>query len=57
MKKIFNKILDYIIKKHNEKVTEKIENIKFLEEICTENGTLNLNKYFKLIDMIKNKYK
>ena len=57
LKTMKEKIINYILKKHNEKITKKINNIKFLEGLCTENGTLNLNKYYRLIKMIKRKYK
>lgn len=50
-------IKKWLIKIHNQKVTRKLENYNFLVNLCIEDRTLNLDKYLKLMKMIKKKYK
>lgn len=56
MKKLFWKVLSKLVDRHNERVAREIEDSKFLESLCTSNGTLNLNDYSKLLGMVKKKY-
>ena len=57
MKKIYWKIISKIIDRHNRKLTIKIDNEKFIQELCIVNHELDLDKYFKLIKMLKKRYK
>ena len=57
MKKIYWKIISKIIDRHNRKLTIKIDNEKFIQELCTVNRELDLDKYSKLIKMLKKRYK
>ena len=57
MKKIYWKIISKIIDRYNHKLTIKIDNEKFIQELCTVNRELDLDKYFKLIKMLKKRYK
>ena len=57
MKKIYWKIILKIIDRHNRKLTIKIDNEKFIQELCTVNRELDLDKYSKLIKMLKKRYK
>ena len=52
-----NKIINYFIERHNKKIEKEINNYKFLESLCLEGQTLNLDKYNRLMKMIKRKYK
>ena len=53
MRKLLNKIIDI----HNAKVNKEIDNYKFLKSLCISNGVLDLNKYTRLLKMVKKKYK
>ena len=57
MKKIYWKIISKIIDRHNRKLTINIDNEKFIQELCTVNRELDLDKYSKLIKMLKKRYK
>lgn len=57
MKKVYWKIISKIIDRYNHKLTIKIDNEKFIQELCTVNRELDLDKYFKLIKMLKKRYK
>lgn len=57
MKKVYWKIIAKIIDRHNRKLTIKIDNEKFIQELCTVNRELDLDKYSKLIKMLKKRYK
>lgn len=46
-----------LIKIHNQRLAKKMENYNFLVGLCTENRILDLDKYLKLMKMIKKKYK
>ena len=53
MKKIIKKIKNYC-----DKVTNKEwEDYVFLRELCTKNYQLDLDKYDKLMSMVKRKYR
>ena len=52
-----NKIINCLIKRHNKKVEKEWDNYCFLVGLCLEKETLNLNKYNKLMKMIKKKYR
>lgn len=52
-----NNIRKWLIKKYNQRVDKKIENYNFLVGLCIENKTLDVDKYSKLMKMIKKKYK
>ena len=51
------KILYKIIKINNKRIEKQKDNDKFLRSLCTSNNTLDINKYIRLISMVKNKYK
>lgn len=57
MKKLLYKISYKLIDIHNRKVEKEIDNYKFLQSLCISNYTLDLNKYSRLIKMIKKRYK
>lgn len=57
MKKVINKIIDYLIQKDNEKFYKRWNDYCFLQELCTTNGTLDIDKYDRLLSMVKRKYK
>ena len=57
MKKLFYKISYKLIDIHNRKVEKEIDNYKFLQGLCISNNTLDLNKYSRLMKMIKKRYK
>lgn len=57
MKKIINKIVDYLIQKNNKKISKQWDDYCFLQELCITNGTLDINKYDRLLSMVKRKYK
>ncbi len=46
-----------LIKIHNQRMARKMENYKFLVNLCTEDRTLDLDKYLKLMKIVKKKYK
>ena len=57
MKKLLYKISYKLIDIHNKKVEKEINNYKFLQGLCISNNTLDLNKYSRLMKMIKKRYK
>lgn len=57
MKRVYWKIISKIIDRHNRKLTIKIDNEKFIRELCTVNHELDLNKYLRLTKMLKKRYK
>lgn len=57
MKKIYWKIISKIINRHNRKLTIKIDDEKFIQELCTVNRELDLDKYSRLTKMLKKRYK
>ena len=57
MKKLLYKISYKLIDIHNRKVEKEIDNYKFLQSLCISNSTLDLNKYSRLMKMIKKRYK
>lgn len=57
MKKVYWKIISKIIDRHNHKLTIKIDNEKFIQELCTVNRELDLDKYSRLTKMLKKRYK
>ena len=52
-----NNIRKWLIERHNQRIDRKIENYNFLVGLYIENKTLDINKYSKLMKMIKKKYK
>lgn len=60
-KKILNwldkKVVVPYLKWNNKKLFQQWEDRKFLESIFVENGVLDLDKYLRLMKMIKRKYK
>lgn len=60
-KKILNwldkKVVVPYLKWNNKKLFQQWEDRKFLESIFIENGVLDLDKYLRLMKMIKRKYK
>ena len=57
MKKLLYKIACKLIDINNRKIEKQIDNDKFLQSLCISNSTLDLNKYSKLMKMIKKRYK
>lgn len=57
MKKLLYKISYKLININNRKVEKEIDNYKFLQGLCISNNTLDLNKYSRLMKMIKKRYK
>ena len=57
MRKLLYKIRYKLIDIHNKKVEKEIDNYKFLQSLCISNNTLDLNKYSRLMKMIKKRYK
>lgn len=57
MKKLLYKISYKLIDIHNKKVEKEINNYKFLQGLYISNSTLDLNKYSRLMKMIKKRYK
>lgn len=57
MKKLLYKIKNKIININNRKVEKQMNDYIFLRDLCTINNTLDLNKYLRLMKMIKRKYK
>ena len=57
MKYLFYKIRYKLIDLNNKKVDAKMDNYYFLKDLCKSNGVLDLNKYSRLLKMIKRKYK
>lgn len=57
MKKWYQKFVCYLIDKNNERMNIRANDRKFLESLCIVNNTLDLNKYLRLMKMVKNKYK
>lgn len=51
------KIFTPLLKRHNAKLWQQWEDRNFLESLCIENRTLDLDKYLKLMSMVKRKYK
>jgi hypothetical protein len=57
MKHLFYKIRCKLIDLNNKKVDAKMDNYYFLKDLCASDGVLDLNKYSRLLKMIKRKYK
>ena len=57
MKHLFYKIRYKLIDLNNKKVDAEIDNYYFLKNLCISNGVLDLDKYSRLLKMIKRKYK
>ena len=58
MKKLLDKyVLTPLLKRHNKKLWKLQENRSFLEQLCITNRTLDLDKYLRLMEMVKRKYK
>ena len=57
MKKLLYKITCKLIDINNRKIEKQIDNDKFLQGLCISNNTLDLNKYSRLMKMIKKRYK
>lgn len=57
MKKLLYKISYKLIDIHNKKVEKEINNYKFLQGLYISNSILDLNKYSRLMKMIKKRYK
>lgn len=57
MKKIINKIIDFLIQKNNKKISKQWNDYCFLQELYITNGTLDIDKYNKLLSMVKRKYR
>ena len=57
MKKLLYKIKNKIININNRKVEKQMSDYIFLKNLCISNDTLDLNKYLRLMKMIKRKYK
>ena len=57
MKQLFYKIRCKLIDLNNKKIDAKMDNYYFLKDLCASNGVLDLNKYSRLLKMIKRKYK
>lgn len=53
MKKLLYKIIDI----HNKKIEKEFDDYKFLQSLCISNNTLDLNKYSRLMKMVKKRYK
>ena len=49
MKKVINKIIDYLIQKNNRKVYKEWNDYCFLQELCITND--------RLLSMVKRKYR
>ena len=52
-----NKIIKKLIDRHNKKIEKEFDDYKFLHSLCISNNTLDLNKYLRLMKMVKRKYK
>lgn len=52
-----NKIVNWLIKRHNKKVDKEWNNYCFLINLCLEGRVLNLDKYNRLLKMVKKKYR
>lgn len=57
MKKLLYKITCKLIDISNRRIEKQIDNNKFLQSLCISNNTLDLNKYSRLMKMIKKRYK
>ena len=57
MKKLLYKITCKLTDINNRKIEKQIDNDKFLQSLCISNNTLDLNKYSRLMKMIKKRYK
>lgn len=57
MKKSLYKILSKIIDIHNAKIEKEIDDYNFLRNLCISNNSLDLDKYSRLIKMVKKRYK
>ena len=57
MKKLLYKITCKLIDINNRRIEKQIDNDKFLQSLCISNNTLDLNKYSRLMKMIKKRYK
>lgn len=57
LRKIKYEIQNKIININTEKIAKRMDNYFFLRGLCTTNNTLDLDKYLRLMKMIKRKYK
>ena len=57
MKKMINKIINFLIQKNNKKISKQWDDYCFLQELCITDGTLDINKYDRLLSMVKRKYR
>lgn len=57
MKKLLYKINCKLIDIHNRKIEKEMDNYKFLRSLCISNNALDLDKYLRLMKMVKRKYK
>lgn len=55
--KLFYKIYYKYIDIHNARVERIMDDYYFLRSLCIEDRSLNLNKYCRLMDMVKRKYR
>ena len=54
---MIRKLINYLVKRNNEKISQTWDDYNFLEELCIEGRTLNLDKYHRLMKMVKRKYR
>jgi hypothetical protein len=57
VKHLFYKFRCKLIDLNNKKVDVKMNDYYFLKDLCASNGVLDLNKYSRLLKMVKRKYK
>ena len=57
MKHLFYKIRCKLIDLNNKKIDAKMDDYYFLKDLCASDGVLDLNKYSRLLKMVKRKYK
>ena len=55
--KFLKNILYKLISLNNNKVQKKWDDYRFLVNLCTENRTLDLDKFNRLLKMVKRKYR
>ena len=51
------KFINWLIKRNNKKVDKEWRDYCFLIDLCLEGRVLNLDKYDRLLKMVKRKYK
>ena len=51
------KIINWLIKRNNKKVDKEWSDYCFLRDLCLEDCVLNLDKYNRLLKMVKRKYR